>query len=128
MRNIKKSAAYRVAALSLALVGGAMTAPSAAAAGSGKYISFSNKGWFIAETCYHWASSTTPDSCDKGKAIGTDWRVEIPDDAQGVKVEVTVDGQIAGDNVSPHITDLSSSHCYELSGYTWGPKRTDKAC
>jgi hypothetical protein len=128
VRNIKKSVAYGAAALGLALAGGAMTAPSAAAAGSGKYISFTNNGWYLADTCYHWTSSATPDSCNKGKPKGTDWRVEIPDDAQGVRVEVTVIGQVGGRNVSPQITDLSRSHCYVLSGTTGGPANDEKDC
>ncbi|MFE1173220.1 hypothetical protein [Streptomyces sp. NPDC058773] len=128
MRNIKKSVAYGAAALGLVLAGGAMTAPSAAAAGSGKYIGFTNNGWYLVDTCYHWKSSTTPDTCDYAKPKGTDWRVEIPDDAQGVKVEVSVAAQIGGKNISPQITDLSRGHCYDLSGYTFDPKITEKEC
>lgn len=128
VRNYKKSVAYGVAALGLALAGGAMTAPSAAAAGSGKYIGFTNNGWYLVDTCFHWQSSATPDSCDRGKPKGTDWRVEIPDDAQGVRVEVTVLAQVGGGNVSPQITDLSRNHCYVLSGLTGSPAITDKEC
>ncbi|MGW1375823.1 hypothetical protein ACWD6P_16335 [Streptomyces sp. NPDC002446] len=128
MRNIKKSAAYGAAALGMALAGAAMTAPSAAAASSGNSIGFTNNGWFLVDTCYHWKSSATPDSCDYAKPKGTDWRVEIPDDAQGVRVEVTVAAQIGGGNVSPQITDLGRSHCYELSGYTFAPKINEKGC
>ncbi|MGD3112342.1 hypothetical protein [Streptomyces sp. YGL11-2] len=120
--------AYGAAALSLALGGAVMTAPSASAAGSGKSIGFTNNGWFLVDTCYHWKNSATSDSCDYAKPKGTDWRVEIPDDAKGVRVEVTVAAQIGGGNVSPQISDLSKSHCYELSGYTFNPKITDKGC
>ncbi|MEU8994427.1 hypothetical protein AB0C95_06310 [Streptomyces caniferus] len=128
MRNLKKSVACGAAALGLALAGGVMTAPSAAAAGSGNYIGFTNNGWFLVDTCYHWQSSSTSDSCDYAKPKGTDWRVEIPDDAQGVQLEVKVAAQIGGGNVTPQITDLKRGHCYVLSGYTFDPQITEKDC
>ncbi|MET8679691.1 hypothetical protein ABZW18_19475 [Streptomyces sp. NPDC004647] len=130
MRKTTTSVACGAAALGLAVAGATLTAPSAAAAagGSGQYIGFTNNGWFLVDTCYKWKSSETADSCDYAKPINTDWRVEIPADAEGVRVEVTVAGQIGGGNVSPQITDLKQSHCYELSGYTWGPRIAQKDC
>ncbi|WP_406267670.1 hypothetical protein OHT93_12345 [Streptomyces sp. NBC_00191] len=127
MRNVKRSVARGVVGLGVALAGAVMTAPPASA-GSGNYIGFTNNGWFVVDTCYKWQSSATPDSCDYAKPINTDWRVEIPEDATGVRVEVTVAGQVAGGNVSPQITDLNRSHCYELKGTTFGPSIAKKDC
>ncbi len=125
----KRSIAYgAAAALGLALAGTAVTAPPASADGSGHYIGFTNNGWFLVDTCYKWQSSTTPDSCAYAKPIGTDWRVEIPSDAKGVRIQVTVAGQVGGGNVSPQITDLSRSHCYVLSGTTIKPVINEKDC
>ncbi|WP_406473122.1 hypothetical protein [Streptomyces platensis] len=127
MTKSKRSMAYGVATLLLALGGTAVTASPAAAQDSG-HIGFSNKGWFLAKTCYKWQGSATPDSCDDNKAINQDWGVDIPADATGVEVTVLVHGQQIGDLEAPQITDLKRNHCYELSGTTWGPSITEKSC
>lgn len=127
MKNTRRSVACAAAVIGISLAGAVVTAPPAFA-GSGHYISFSNKGWFVANTCYKWKGSTTSDTCDSGKTINQDWRVEIPEDATGVELSVTVDAQIGGGNITPQITDLKRGYCYELSGYTWGPKITEKQC
>lgn len=127
MKNIKRKAACAAAAIGISLAGAVVTAPPAFA-GSGHSISFSNKGWFVANTCYKWKDSQTSDSCDSGKKINDTWSVEIPEDATGVELNVTVLAQIGGGNITPQITDLKRNYCYELSGYTWGPKITEKQC
>ncbi|MGY5128224.1 hypothetical protein [Streptomyces nigrescens] len=127
MRKSKRSMAYGAATLLLALGGTAVMATPASAQASG-HIAFSNKGWFLAKTCYKWEGSATPDSCDDNKAIGTDWGVDIPADAKGVKVTVLVHGQEIGDLEAPQITDLNRNHCYELNGRTWDPTITEKSC
>ncbi|UKY47851.1 hypothetical protein [Streptomyces inhibens] len=114
-------------ALCLVLGGMAVTATPAAAQSSG-HLGFSNKGWFLVKTCYKWQGSTTPDSCDDNKPIGTDWGVDIPADAQGARIEVSVHGHQIGDLDSPQITDLNRNYCYELNGYTWNPTITEKSC
>ncbi|BCK69004.1 hypothetical protein Srufu_029570 [Streptomyces libani subsp. rufus] len=127
MRTKKRSIACSAATLLLALGGTALSATPASAQSSG-HIAFSNKGWFLAKTCYKWQGSATPDSCDDNKAIGQDWGVDIPADATGVKLSVLVHGQQIGDIDAPQITDLNRNYCYELSGYTWGPSITEKSC
>ncbi|MFD5393183.1 hypothetical protein ACFWJW_02825 [Streptomyces sp. NPDC127097] len=127
MRKTKRSMAYSAATLLLALGGTAVTAAPASADSAG-HIGFHNSGWFLVKTCYKWEGSTTPDSCDDNKAIGTDWGVGIPADATGVRLTVLVHGQAIGDLEAPQITDLKSNHCYEFSGYTWGPSLTEKQC
>ncbi|MEV5598994.1 hypothetical protein [Streptomyces sp. NPDC052496] len=127
MRNIRRTAACATAAIGIALGGAVVTAPPASAA-SGHFISFENKGWFVASTCYQWTGSKTSDSCDAGKKINDTWRVEIPQDATGVELNVTVLAQVAGGNITPQITDLKRDYCYELSGTTFGPKITEKQC
>ncbi|WP_189134803.1 hypothetical protein [Wenjunlia tyrosinilytica] len=113
--------------MGVALVGAMVTVPQASA-GSANSIGFTNNGWFLVDTCYKWKSSTTADSCDYAKPINQDWHVDIPADAKGVRVEVTVAGQGSGGNISPQITDLNRSHCYVLSGYTFNPTITEKDC
>ncbi|MCR8575004.1 hypothetical protein [Streptomyces sp. Isolate_219] len=127
MGKMTRTAVCAVAAIGISL-GSAVVTASPAFAGSGHSISFSNKGWFVANTCYKWTGSQTPDSCDSGKTINQDWSVEIPEDATGVELSVTVNAQVGGGNITPQITDLKRNHCYELSGYTWGPKITEKQC
>lgn len=128
MRSLKRAMSCTAVALGVCLAGTVTATPAAAASSGSGHIGFTNNGWFLVDTCYHWKSSSTPDTCDYAKPINTDWRVEIPADAQGVRVEVTVAGQIAGGNVSPQITDLKRSHCYVLSGYTFNPRITEKDC
>ncbi|MEU7433460.1 hypothetical protein AB0B07_21910 [Streptomyces sioyaensis] len=127
MTNIRRKAACAAAAIGISLAGAVVAAPPAFA-GSGHHISFTNNGWFVVHTCYKWTGSQTSDSCDNGKKINDTWRVDIPDDATGVELSVTVQAQIGGGNITPQITDLKRDYCYELSGYTWGPKITEKQC
>ncbi|KOT87763.1 hypothetical protein ADK86_34365 [Streptomyces sp. NRRL F-5755] len=127
MSSIRRAAACAATAIGIGLTGAVVTAPPAFA-GSGHYISFENKGWFVVNTCYKWTGSKTSDSCDSGKKINDTWRVEIPEDATGVELNVNVLAQVGGGNITPQIDDLKRDHCYEFSGYTWGPKLTPKNC
>lgn len=127
MRKTKRSVLTAATVLCLALGGSAALATPASAESSG-HIGFHSNGWFLAETCYHWKDSTTPDSCDDNKPIGSDWGVSIPADATGVRLEVVVHGHEIGDLDAPQITDLKSNHCYEFNGYTWNPSITEKNC
>ncbi|MEU2793010.1 hypothetical protein [Streptomyces sp. NPDC007100] len=128
MTDIRRAATGAAAAIGIGLAGAVVTAPPAFAAGSGHYINFSNEGGFVVNSCYKWQGSQTADSCDSGKKINDTWRVEIPDDAAGVKLNVNALAQVGGGNLSPQITDLKRDYCYTLYGTTFTAKIVEKPC
>ncbi|MEU7255441.1 hypothetical protein AB0B21_06495 [Streptomyces rimosus] len=128
MSNIRRAAACAATAIGIGLAGTAVTAAPAFAAGSGHYINFANEGGFVVNTCYKWKGSQTADTCDSGKPITSTWRVEIPDDATGVELNVNVLAQAGGKNLSPQITDLKRDYCYTLYGTTFTAKIVEKTC
>ncbi|KOT87762.1 hypothetical protein ADK86_34360 [Streptomyces sp. NRRL F-5755] len=117
---MRRTGRYAAVALALALGGGILTAPSAAAS-TDNYISFKSDALYFVDTCYEWQG---PDGiakknyCHNAKAKGATWKANFPAEATGATVKVSFAGYTGGPPKTVTIDDTNQNHCYELKG-TW---------
>ncbi|MEU7433459.1 hypothetical protein AB0B07_21905 [Streptomyces sioyaensis] len=113
----KRAGGFSAAALAIALTGGILTAPSAAASADNS-ITFTNDALYFVDTCYEWQG---PDDiakenyCHHAKAKGKSWQAYFPSTATGATVKVTFAGYTGGTKTVT-IDDANKNHCYKLEG------------